>query len=387
MIASSAAPADDRSYKGGLILIGMVIAVGLYFYIRQLNDGLGITGLGRDVSWGLYIAQFAYSEGLAGAAVVVLLPCYLHGASELNRVVLIAVLLTISATVMCLLFIVVDLGQPARIFNVLLHPTPWSMMFWDMVSLGGYLILNIVIALALLEVCRTGMVAPSWLRPVIIMSLPWGIAVHVVSAFLFSGLPGRSFWDTAILAPRFLASAFATSSASLLLICLALRRLGRFDAGDLAIVRLGTIATYALAFTLFFMLPEAFTTLYGRVPEQMAPLAHLYLGFDGHGPLASFMWSSLALLLGAFFVLLVPRLRVRVSLLALASVLILIGILIDKGFGFVVAGFVPSALGAVPAYAPTAPECAIAGGVWGIGALLLMVTYRIALTAQEKVSK
>jgi molybdopterin-containing oxidoreductase family membrane subunit len=217
------------------------------------------------------------------------------------------------------------------------------------------------------------------------LSIPWGFAVHTVTAFFFSGLPGRPFWYTTILAPRFLASAFATSSALLILICLALRRLAHFDAGEVVIGKLGVIMTYALTFSVFFVLPELFTTLYARVPDQLAPLTFLYIGLNGQAPLAPFMWLSAALLLIALIALLTPKRRGRENVLAFAAVLVLVGVWLDKGFGFIVAGFAPTPFGAVPAYAPTVPEWAIVGGIWGIGALIVTLSYRVALGAREAV--
>ena len=314
---------------------------------------------------------------------VVLLPGALHGPHPFDRIGPLGVLLAIAAVTMCLLFILVDLGQPARVFNVLLHPTPTSMMFWDMVSLGGYLAINIVIALALLDARRTGMPAPAWLRPLILLSIPWGFAVHTVTAFLFSGMPARPLWFTTILAPRFLASAFATSSGLLILLCLALRRLARFDAGAAVLRGLGLVMAWALSFSLFFLLIELFGALYARVPEQLAALAFLYVGLDGKAPLAPLMWLSVALLLAALLVLLTPRLRGREPLLAAAAVLVLGGLGLDKGFGLIVGGFVPTPLGTVPDYTPTLAEWAVVGGIWAIGALIVTMSYRVVLAARQ----
>jgi Ni/Fe-hydrogenase subunit HybB-like protein len=378
-------PAPSTRYWSGIALIGMLIATGCYCYLQQLHYGLGITGLGRDVTWGLYIAQFAIAEGLAASAVIVLLPGFLHGASGFDRIALPGVLVAIASITMCMLFIVVDLGQPARVFNVLLHPTPTSVMFWDMVSLGGYLALNIAIALALLDARRTGLAAPGWLRPLVLLSIPWGFAVHAVSAFLLGGLAARPLWFTTILAPRFLASAFASSAGLLVLICLTLRRLARFDAGATTVRALGSVMAYALSFSLFFLLVEVFATLLGQVPEQMAALTFQYLGLEGRAPLAPLMWLSTVLLLAALVVLLTPRLRGREAPLALAAVLVLGGLGLDKGYSFVIGGFAPTPLGAIPDYAPTLLEWGIVAGVWGIGALIVVVCYRVALAARPGV--
>ncbi len=191
--------------------------------------GLVITGLSRDVTWGLYIAQFTFLVGVAASAVMVVLPYYLHDFKAFGPITILGEFLAIAAVVMCMLFIFVDMGQPTRVLNVLLYPTPHSMMFWDMVSLSGYLVLNAVIALVTLRAEREGVAPPHWIKPVILLSIPWAVSIHTVTAFLYSGLPGRSLWLTAILAPRFLASAFASGPALLILLCLLLRRVSRFS--------------------------------------------------------------------------------------------------------------------------------------------------------------
>ena len=202
-----------------ILCLVAVIGAGFLAYLRQLDQGLAITGLSRDVTWGLYIAQFTFLVGVAASAVMVVLPYYLHNFKAFGKVTILGEFLAISAVTMCMLFIFVDMGQPTRVLNVMLHPTPNSMMFWDMVSLGGYLLLNVVIALVTLSAERKGVAPPAWIKPVIILSIPWAVSIHTVTAFLYNGLPGRSFWLTAILAPRFLASAFAAGPALLILLC------------------------------------------------------------------------------------------------------------------------------------------------------------------------
>jgi molybdopterin-containing oxidoreductase family membrane subunit len=101
--------------------------------------------------------------------------------------------LAVASVTMCLSFIVADLGQPARAFNVLLYPTPNSVLFWDMVVLNGYLFLNIVIGWAVLGAERRSAPPPKWVKPLIYLSIPWAISIHTVTAFLYAGLPGRGF--------------------------------------------------------------------------------------------------------------------------------------------------------------------------------------------------
>jgi molybdopterin-containing oxidoreductase family membrane subunit len=219
------------------------------------------------------------------------------------------------------------------------------------------------------------------LRGIVLVSIPWGIAVHTVTAFLYSGLPGRSLWFTTILAPRFLASAFATSAALLILVCLSLRRYAAFDAGAPALRRLGTIMTYALFANLFLLLPELFSVLYARVPDSYASLSYLYVGLEGHAPLVPLMWWSVTMSLVALVALLLSWRRRPDAVLAGAALLVLSGVGLDKGFGLIIAGFVPGPLGTIPVYVPTLPEWAVVIGIWGLGALIVTVTYRVALAS------
>jgi Ni/Fe-hydrogenase subunit HybB-like protein len=259
---------------------GLLVVMGLAFlaYLRQLNVGLAVTGLSRDVTWGLYIAQFTFFVGVAASAVMVVLPYYLHDYKAFGRITILGEFLAIAAVTMCGLFIFVDMGQPMRVLNVMLYPTPNSMMFWDMMSLGGYLALNAVIALITLGAERKRVAPPRWIKPVIILSIPWAVSIHTVTAFLYNGLPGRSFWLTAILAPRFLASAFAAGPALLVLLCLVMRKVTSFDAGREPVQKLAVIVTYAMLLNVFFILLELFTALYSQIPEHVEHFEFLYLG-------------------------------------------------------------------------------------------------------------
>ncbi|HET7185714.1 MAG TPA: NrfD/PsrC family molybdoenzyme membrane anchor subunit [Terriglobales bacterium] len=373
----------SRRYWGWLALLLLLITLGAGCYLRQLRDGLVITGLSRDVIWGLYIAQFTFFVGVAASAVMVVLPYYLHDVKAFQKITILGELLAVSAVTMCMLFVVVDMGQPARVLNVLRYPTLSSVMFWDLISLGGYLLLNGVISIVMLSSERTGVPAPHWIRPVILVSIPWAVSIHTVTAFLYSGLAGRTFWMTAILAPRFLASAFASGPALLILLCLLLRRLTSFDAGEDAIRKLGVITAYAMSLSVFFVLLELFTVFYSRIPEEMEHFRFLFVGLEGDRHLAPWMWISAVTGMVALVLLLVPKLRNNESVLAAAAVLVFVSLWIEKGLGLIVGGFVPSPLGSVTRYSPTAPEWVIVLGVWAIGALMITVFYKITVSVRE----
>jgi molybdopterin-containing oxidoreductase family membrane subunit len=376
----------SRRYWAWVLGLLAIMGLALVAYLHQLDVGLAVTGLSRDVTWGLYIAQFTFFVGVAASAVMVVLPFYLHDFKAFGRITILGEFLAISAVTMCMLFIFVDMGQPMRVLNVMLYPTPNSMMFWDMVSLGGYLGLNAVIALVTLGAERQRIAPPAWIRPLIILSIPWAVSIHTVTAFLYNGLPGRSFWLTAILAPRFLASAFAAGPALLILLCLVLRRLTSFDAGREPVRKLAVIVTYAMLLNVFFILLELFTAFYSQIPEHMEHFEFLYVGLHGQAPLAPWMWTSSVLAVASLVLLLVPSLRRREPVLAVTCVMVFTSLWIDKGLGLIVGGFVPSPLGAVTSYVPTLTEGLIVLGIWALGFLMVTVFYKIALAVREEVS-
>jgi molybdopterin-containing oxidoreductase family membrane subunit len=376
----------DRRYWAWVTGLLAVVAAGVVAYLHQLGTGLGVTGLSRDVTWGLYIAQFTFLVGVAASAVTVVLPYALHDFKQFARITILGEMIAIAAVLTCMLFIFVDMGQPARILNVLLHPTPHSLMFWDMTVLTGYLVLNVVISRVTLAAERNGERPPRWLRPIVILSIPWAIGIHTVTAFLYAGLAARPFWMTALLAPRFLASAFASGPALLVLVCLLLRRAAGFDPGREAIGKLATLVTYALCINLFFLAVELFTALYSGIPEHVAHFEYLFLGLAGDAALVPWMWVAEALAAAALILLLGRARWAGDTALALACVAVFLSVWIEKGLGLVVAGFVPSPLGKVAGYAPTAPELLVTAGAYGVGLLVVTVLFKIAVGVRREVA-
>jgi Ni/Fe-hydrogenase subunit HybB-like protein len=373
----------SRRYWSWLALLLVVIGIAFVAYLRQFTQGLGITGMSRDVTWGLYIAQFTFFVGIAASAVMVVLPYYLHNVKDFGRITIIGEFLAISAVTMCMLFIFVDMGQPTRVLNMMLYPSPRSIMFWDFISLTGYLLLNFVISLVMLSSERDRTAPPHWIKPVIILSIPWAVSIHTVTAFLYSGLSARGFWLSAIMAPRFLASAFASGPSLLILLCLLLRRISSFDCGREAIRKLSVIATYAMSLSVFFVLLEIFTAFYSARPEEMEHFKYIYVGLNGDRHLA--WWMTVSIILGviALVLLLIPKLRNNEKLLAVAAVCVFGSLWIEKGMGLIVGGFVPSPLGDVTRYSPTLPEWSIAAGIWAIGALMITVFCKITISVRE----
>ncbi len=374
----------SKKYWAWVSLLGALILVGLFNYLRQFSFGLGITGLSRDVSWGLYIGQFTFLVGVAASAVMLVIPYYLHDFKKFGKIVILGEFLAVAAVIMCQLFIFVDMGQPMRILNVMLHPTPNSIIFWDVVVLSGYLFLNIVIGWVTLGADRKGVPPPKWVRPLIYLSIPWAISIHTVTAFLYAGLPGRHFWLSAIMAARFLASAFAGGPSLLIILALIVRKVTKFDPGKESIQAVGKIVVYAMFANVFFLGLEFFTAFYGQIPGHMDPFKYLYEGLEGHTELVPLMWTSSVLGAVSLIMLLFPKVRKNETTLALACIAVFASLWIDKGFGLIIGGFVPNMLNEVRPYWPTAPEALIALGVWSVGFFVLTILYKVAVSVREE---
>ncbi len=341
--------------------------------------------MGRDVSWGFYIAQFTYLVGVAASAVMVVLPYYLHNYKAFGRVTILGEFLAVAAVIMCVTFVMVDMGRPDRVLNVFKYPTPNSVMFWDIIVLNGYLLLNILIGWNVLECERHDVPPPHWVKLLIYVSIPWAVSIHTVTAFLYAGLPGRSYWLTALMAPRFLASAFCAGPSLLVLLCLLVRKYTKFDPGREQIQSLAKIITYATLVNVFFFFCEVFTVFYSQIPEEMVHFKYLFWGLDGFGRLVPFMWFSIGGMTLAALLLVNPKNRRNENTLAALCGLVIITTWIDKGLGLMTGGFVPNPLEKITEYWPTLPEALIGLGVWALGFLVLSILYKVAVSIKEEV--
>lgn len=377
----------SKKYWTWVIFLLIIIGIGTLAYLYQFREGLQVTNMSRDVSWGIYIAQFTFLVGVAASAVMVVLPYYLHDFKQFGKITILGEALAVGAVIMCMTFIFVDMGQPLRILNVFLHPTPNSPMFWDSVSLFGYLILNVLISHVALKSEKNGITPPKWIKPFIIISIPWAVSIHTVTAFLYSGLAARPFWMSAILAPRFLASAFAAGPSLLIILCLLLGKISKFHVGKEPVQKVAIIVTYAMLLNIFFILLEIFTAFYSGMPEHTAHFEFLYFGLEGNYTLVPFMWASTIFAIFSILLLIVPKWRHNEKLLLWACIFVFLSIWLDKGLGMIVAGFTPTTLGHVVQYTPSSTEILITLGVFGLGTLIVTGLYKIILSVRRQLKE
>jgi len=365
-----------HAWMTGLTVFALV---GLHAYCQQLVRGLITTGMTDQVSWGLYIANFTYLVGLAAAAAMLVIPVYVYRNMHLHDVVIFGELLAVAVIIMCLLFVTVDLGRPDRILNLFRRANfPISMLTWDVIALNGYLLLNLHICGYLLY-CAYCDRRPSkvFYIPFVFIAIVWAVSIHTVTAFLYVGLGGRPFWNSAIIAPRFLASAFAAGPAFIILTLQIVRRCTTHRVSDEALLTLRRIVQVAALINLFLLGCEVFTEFYTD-SAHVASATYLYFGLHGYNELVPWIWTAVAFNLLATALLVLPASR-GLRVLNMACVLAIVGIWLEKGMGLIVPAFVPTPLGEIVEYTPTVHEILICLGIWSFGLMLYTIAVRVSV--------
>ncbi len=370
-------------YYFWMTLLTILAVIGIVSYLKQLQVGLIATGMQNYVSWGLYIGNFTFLVGVAAAAVLLIIPAYLYDFGPIKEIVIVAEVLAVCALLMCLMFVTADLGRPDRFWHLIpglgILSLPRSLLAWDIVVLNGYLFLNIVIPGYLLWAAyHDRPVNMRLILPFILLSIPWAVSIHTVTAFIYNGLAARPFWNASILAPRFLASAFCSGPALVILLYQLVRKYSKFHVKDEALFKIAEMIAIAMAINLFLLGAEFFKELYSDT-HHLIPLQYLYQGVHGKGMLVPWIRTALVFNIIAFVIFLIPATRKNFATLNVGCVLIIIGIWIEKGMGLIIPGFIPAPLGEIWEYVPTTIEILVCIGIWSIGLLLLTAILKIVL--------
>jgi molybdopterin-containing oxidoreductase family membrane subunit len=375
------------SFVGGplfyawMTLLTALALVGVNAWAHQVGQGMVMTNMTDHVSWGLYIANFTFAVGLAAGAVMMVIPAYLYDDQEMHEVVIVGELLAIAAIVVALCFVVVDLGRPDRFWHLIpgigrLH-WPISMLTWDVIVLNGYLLLNLHITGYMVYSRFVGKpLNPRWYIPFVFLSVAWAISIHTVTAFLYTGLGSRPFWNDAIIAPRFIASAFVTGPAFLIVALEIIKRVTSIVIPDGPIQTLTSIMRVSCVVNLFLLGSEAFTQFYTG-GAHAASAHYLYFGIGEHRGLVPWTWSALALNTTAALLLLSNLSRRSTAIVLLACVMTFCGIWIEKGMGMIVPAFIPSTMHEIVEYAPSLTEWKLTVGVWAMGIGVFTVALKI----------
>ncbi len=371
-----------KYYSSWMVSLLILMIVGFVAYTQQYTKGFQVTNLSDQVSWGAYIANFTFLVGVAAAAVLLVVPSYVFHREDIHKMVLTGEILAISALVMCLLFVMVDLGRPDRFLHIIPFigrlNFPQSILAWDVIVITIYLLMNLHIpGYLLFHKYAQRKANKKMYLPFVYTSIFWAVSIHTVTAFLYSGFGGRPFWNTSILAARFLVSAFASGPAILLITFHVIHYLGKYRVERSVFDYLKKILVITLPLNLFLFGCEAFKELYTDTVHTVS-FKYLYLGLHGHGKLILFSWFSLLLNIFATIVFVVPVLRKNIKFVALGSIAAILGIWIEKGMGLIIPGFIPTPLGDLVEYQPSYIEFFISLGIWAVGAFIFTACVRIA---------
>ena len=360
-----------------------VALVGANAWAVQVADGMIVTNMTDHVSWGLYIANFTFMVGVAAGGVMMVIPAYLYRNKKMQDVVIVGEILAIAAILMCLLFVVVDLGRPERFWHMIpgigRFNWPMSMLTWDVIVLNVYLLLNLHVCGYLMYMRFLGREPnKKWYVPFVLVSIFWAISIHTVTAFLYCGLGGRPFWNTALLAPRFLASAFVAGPALILIILAILKNVVGRPIDDGPSRLLIYILRVTIVVNILMVVSEVFTEFYTG-GAHTASARYLFLGLHGHNALVPWIWTAIAFNLVSAALFLSPWIFKRTSVLMIAGTLAFVGAWIEKGMGLIVPGFVPSTLHEIVEYTPSLTEWKVSVGIWAFGLMVLTVLLKIAI--------
>jgi molybdopterin-containing oxidoreductase family membrane subunit len=373
----------NRAYWAWVAFLLVLMASGAAAYAGQLRSGLIATAMRDQVSWGFYIGNFTFLVGVAAAAVVLVIPAYVYDWKPIREIVVYGELLAISAVIMCLMFVLVDLGRPERFWHIL--PLvgqlnfPRSIMAWDVLVLNIYLLINFTVVTHILYRAFSGRrYNPTLVVPLVLLSIPMAVGIHTVTAFLYNGLAARPYWNSSILAPQFLASAFCAGPAILLIVLQVLRRFTTFEIQDQAIGKIAELMAYAMFLNLFLHGAEAFKEFYSNT-EHVLYTRYWFLGLGEHRTLVPYAWTAVGLNVLAFVLFIVPATRRNWFTLNLGCLATYAGCYIDKGMGLIIPGLTPDALGEIYVYYPTLVELRVAAGVFALGFLVFTLMLKVAV--------
>ena len=381
--AAGLLPRGQAAYRLWLALLCVGILSGVLAYSRQVQLGLGVTAMRDQVSWGFYIGNFTFLVGVAAAAVVLVIPAYIYNWKPIREIVIYGELLAISAIVMCLMFVLVDIGRPDRFWHLI---PPWghlnfprSILAWDVLVLNLYFLVNCVVAGHILHRASRGRhYARRLVIPLVLVSIPMAVGIHTVTAFLYNGLAARPYWNSSILAPQFLASAFCSGPAILLVVLQLLRRFTQFEIQDQAIWKIAELMAYAMFLNLFLHGAEAFKEFYSNT-QHLLFTRYWYLGLGAHRTLVPYAWSALALNVLAFALFIIPAARGHWIPLNLGCLATYAGVYIEKGMGLIIPGLTPDTLGEIYEYYPTVNELRVAAGIFSVGFLIFTLLLKAAV--------
>jgi molybdopterin-containing oxidoreductase family membrane subunit len=254
-------------YMAWLGFLGIFLIFWVYGNYQQLSQGMIVTGLTDQVSWGLYLANFIFLVGFAAAAVTVVFPAYVYKHEAMHKVAVLGEMMAIAAVIMCMLFVLNHMGRVDRLWHMIpyigIYNWPHSLLTWDVLVLLGYLILNAICGFYYLHQKYTGKpVNKSWYIPLVFLAIVWAFSIHTVTAFLINTMPARPMWFHGMMPIKFISTAFAAGPCVIIIVFLLIRKHMKFEIEDSALNLLSLTITVCLGIALFLTMSEMVTEFY-----------------------------------------------------------------------------------------------------------------------------
>ncbi len=387
--SASSARAGGKGLTIGIVIAAAVTVVGIALWVMQLSGGLVQTGMRNLDSWGLYITGFMFFVGLSAGGLIISSVPKAFGVSGFGGISKVAVMTSIACTVAAIAFVVIDLGQPLRVWELFSSSNFSSPLMWDIIVLFVYLILSVVYLWAQIR-ADSGAVSTKALRVVSVMALVCAVMVHSVTAWVFSLQIAHEFWYTALLGPWFVVSALVCGTALVMIAAAALRAAGYLQLDEKYLVKMAKLLGVFICVDLYFFGCDLLTS--GFPAGEGAAVVDMLVS----GPLSTFFWAQIVLSVVTAVVCFVPGLRTT-PLLIVASACAIVAIFL-KRVQILVGGFqLPNLDLAGPltsltitnwngtmasaysgmVYFPTSIEFGIALGVIGLGFLIFLLGLKL----------
>jgi Ni/Fe-hydrogenase subunit HybB-like protein len=371
------------AYYAWLACLGVLISIGVAGFQEQLLHGHIVSNMRDPVPWGVFIGTYAFLVGVAAAAMALAVPGYVYHWKPIKDIVVLGEIIAISAVIMCILFVMADLGRPERFWHLLPFlgkpNIPYSMIAMNVLILNGYLVLNIVIVFYFLYCSYADRpYNKPFFMTLMLFSIPAAISIHTTTAFIFNVLPARPYWNSAILVPRFIATALCAGPALMVLSFQVLRKCANINIRDEALQKIAEMMVIVLFVNLLLFFAEVVTEFRSATAHTIH-MQYYFTGIEGHIDLVGWAWFGASCNVLAFLLLLIPRTRKNPFTMNVSCVLVFVGVFIEKGVGLVLPGFTPGTLGEIYEYFPSRPEVMIGIGIAGVGMLVFTLLSKAAI--------
>lgn len=291
-----------------IALVGIVLlVVGLIAWIVQLTGGLlAGSNMTNVFLWGLMIAVFAFLVGFGAGSQFVASAIILSGKEELKPLARIAGACGLACVCAAGVAILADLGAIRNALAMIVGMNPRSPLAWDMIAMCTFIVLSIV---QLVMIARDARSVKVW---AVLAGLA-ALALQIVEGLLFSTQIAHGWWATPIMPVDFLAVAFVSGFALILLIACVK------GASSKALAWLGRICASAIAVHLVLALIDLCLMFFEGTPESAGILAAV-------GSNILLYLVELILPFIAMIMLFLPKNRGQKKPALIASILVIVGI-------------------------------------------------------------